>query len=304
MQKKRQPKPKPVPTVQEFIQKWEDDVHNQLTACKNLLFDCSPADKAFYRAKVNTLNDVLSHLQRRAVVRMRDRALRDQVTHLEMALQTTTRSHSEMAANYKVQRRINRDLNIQLNKQLQSMVKAEKEKDMLLHHMVTMEISCSCSEDRCLSDSVLEEQWTRVPSLRKPSFEVLKNKLIDQTETIARLSAKLLEAEKKLDTQRQKAKDELLAREKEWATRVEMLERHPRRLESSAGKGPKPQKQYFGQSHGRICASQRNETHDTRTRFCSKTRGWRGWSGSFLLLAATTKHKLTSVITVKSFDLC
>lgn len=245
MQKKKQILSKPVPTMQDFIQTWEVAVHNQLTASKNALRDCSPAEEAFYKDKVNTLSDVLSHLQGRGAVRMEDRALRDQNTHLKMVLQMVTSGSNKMAANYRVQRKFNKDLNTQLNKQVQSTRKERQENKMLLHQMKTMEISCSHSLDESVSDSDAEEEWAWVPSLQKPTFDMMTTRLIKQTETIAKLKVNLRAVERKLDAQRQQARCALLTMEQEWAERVETLERQLKSLESSSTNRPKSLKQLF-----------------------------------------------------------
>lgn len=245
MQKKKQLLSKPVPTMQDFIQTWEAGVHNQLTASKNALRDCSPAEEAFYKDKVNTLSDVLSHLQGRGAVKMEDRALRDQNTHLKMALQMVTSGSNKMAANYRVQRKLNKDLNTQLSQQLQSTRKERQENKMLLHQMKTMKISCSHSLDESVSDSDAKEEWARFPSLQKPTFDMMRSRLINQTETIAKLKVNLREVERKLDAQRREARGALLKREQEWAERVEMLERQLQSLESSSTNRPKSLKQLF-----------------------------------------------------------
>lgn len=245
MQKKKQLLSKPVPTMQDFIHTWEAGVHNQLTASKNALRDCSPAEEAFYKDKVNTLSDVLSHLQGRGAVKMEDRALRDQNTHLKMALQRVTSGFNKMAANYRVQRKLNKDLNTQLSQQLKSTRKERQENKMLLHQMKTMKISCSHSLDESVSDSDAEEEWARFPSLQKPTFDMMRTRLINQTETIAKLKVNLREVERKLDAQRREARGALLKREQEWAERVEMLERQLQSLESSSTNRPKSLKQLF-----------------------------------------------------------
>lgn len=241
MQKKKQQLCKHVPTMQDFIQSWELGVHHQLTASKNALRDCSPAEKAFYKDKVNTLSDVLSHLQGRGEVRMEDRALRDQNTNLKLALQMVTSGSKRMAANYRVQRKLNKDLNIQLNKQVQSAFKERQENKMLLHQMKAMRISCRDPHDA-------EKEWVGFPSSRKPTVDMLTTRLINQTETIAKLKVNLREVERKLDAQRQEASGALLIREKEWEERIERLERQLQSLEGSFSTRPKFLKQIF-QSH-------------------------------------------------------
>lgn len=248
MQKKKQLLSKPVPTMRDFIQTWKVGVHHQLTASKNALRDCSLAEEAFYTDKVNTLSDVLSHLQGRGAVRMEDRALRDQNTHLKMVLQMVTSDSNKMAANYRVQRKLNKDLNTQLNQQLQSTRKERQENKILCHQMKNMKISCSHRLDESVSDSDAEEEWARFPSLQKPTFEIMRTRLISQTETIAKLKVNLQDVERKLDAQRQEARGALLTREQEWAERVKTLERQLQNLESSSTNRLKALKQLF-QSH-------------------------------------------------------
>lgn len=251
MQKKKQLPSKPVPTMQDLIHTWEVGVHNQLIANKNALHDCSPAEKAFYKDKVNTLCDVLSHLQGRRAVRTEDRALRDQNTQLKMVLQKLTCGSNKMAANYRVQRKLNKDLNTQLSQQLQSTNKERQENKKLRHQMKTMKISCSRSLDEPASDSdvveekVEEEEWAWFSSVEKPTFDMMTTRLINQTETIAKLKVNLREAEGKLDAQRQEARGALLTREQEWAERVETLERQLQSLEASSTSRPKSLKRLF-----------------------------------------------------------
>lgn len=247
MQKKKRLLSKPVPTMHDFIQTWEAGVHDQLTASKNALRDCSPAEEAFYKDKVNTMSDVLSQLQGRGVVRMEDRALRDQNTHLKRVLQIATSDSNKMAANYRVQRKLKKDLNAQLNRQLQSARKEKEENKMLLHQMKTMKISCGHSLDKSVSDSDAEQEakWARFPSLQKPTVDSMRTKLIHQTETIAKLKVNLREVERKLDAQRREASGAWLTREQEWAERVETLERQLQSLESSSTNRPKSLKQLF-----------------------------------------------------------
>lgn len=228
--------------MQDFVQTWEVGVHNQLTASKNTLRDCSPAEKAFYKDKVNTLSDVLSHLQGRGAVRMEDRALRDQNTNLKMVLQMVTSDSKTMEANYRVQRKLNKDLNTQLKKQFQSTCKERQENKMLLHQMKAMKISCNHSLDD--SDLDAEKEWAGFPFLQKPTVDMI-TKLINQTETIAKLKVNLREVERKLDAQRQEARGALLTKEKEWEERIEKLERQLQSLESSFTTGPKSLKQLF-----------------------------------------------------------
>lgn len=247
MMQKKKLLSKPAPTMQDFIQSWEAGLHNQLTASRTALRDCNPAEEPFYQDKVDTLIDALSHLQGRGAVRMEDKALRDQNTHLEMVLQKARRGCKKMAASYRVQRKVNKDLNVQLNQQIQSTHKERQENKMLLHQMKTMEISCSHRLDEWVSDSdeEEEEEWAGLPRLQKPTFDMMTTRLIKQTEAIAKLKVNLREVERKLGAQRQEARGAFLAREREWAERVGRLERQLQRLEGSSANRPKSLKQLF-----------------------------------------------------------
>lgn len=242
MQKKKQLPSKPVPTMQDMVHTWEVGLQNQLRASKNALRECSPAEKAFYKDKVNTLSDVLSHLQGRGAVRMEDRALRDQNTQLKMVLQKVTRGSNKVAASYRVQRKLNKDLNTQLTQQLQSTNKERQENKKLRHQMKTMKISCSRTLGQPASHSdeeEEEEEWAQFSSVEKSTFDMLTARLIHQTETIAKLKVNLREVEEKLHAQRQEARGALLTREQEWAEMVETLERQLQSLQTPSSSRPK-----------------------------------------------------------------
>lgn len=246
MQKKKQLLSKPVPTMQDMVHTWEVGLQNQLRANKNALRECSLAEKAFYKDKVNTLSDVLSHLQGRGAVRTEDRALRDQNTQLKMVLQKVTRGSNKIAASYRVQRKLNKDLNTQLSQQLQSTIKERQENKKLRHQMKTMKISCcrTLGQPASHSDEEEEEEWAQF-SVEKPTFDMLTARLIHQTETIAKLKVNLREVELKLHAQRQEARGALLTREQEWAERVETLEKQLQSLQTPSSSRPKSLKQLF-----------------------------------------------------------
>lgn len=116
---------------------------------------------------------------------------------------------------------------------------------MLHHQMKTVKISCCQSPEESLSASEEVDERTRVPYLQRPTFEMMKTKLIEQTETIAKLKANLRKVERSLDAQHQETTEALLIREQEWKKRVEMLERQLQCLEGSTTRSLKSIKQLF-----------------------------------------------------------
>lgn len=107
---------------------------------------------------------MLNPLQGRGGVKT---ALGDQNTRLKMVLQRVTSASNKMAANYRDQRKLNKDPNTQPNQQLQSTRKEGQENKMLHHQMKTMEISSSHSLDKSVSasDEEEEEEQARIPLL-------------------------------------------------------------------------------------------------------------------------------------------
>lgn len=195
--------------VKTFTQDWEKDVRDQLAVTKTALMCCSQEERAFYKEKAKTLNDVLHVLQGKTP--MKKNNLRDETESLKTQLQQVTSDYEKTSANYTLHKTLNTDLKIQLDRQFKSTNDAVKENKVLQRKVQSMKDMYSERLKNSLSAKDGKRKKTGVPSLQRAAYQTLAATLSDQRQVIKKLRDNLSEAEKKLSISRHE-----IERMKDW----------------------------------------------------------------------------------------
>lgn len=191
---------KPTSNVKTFNQDWEKDVRDQLAVTKTALMCCSQEERAFYKEKAKTLNDVLHLLQGKTPVKKNN--VREETESLKTQLQQVTSDYEKTSANYTLHKTLNTDLKIQLDRQFKSTNDAVKENKVLQRKVQSMKDMYSERLKNSLSVKDGKRKKTGVPSLQRAAYQTLAATLSDQRQMIKKLRDNLSEAEKKLSISR------------------------------------------------------------------------------------------------------
>lgn len=191
---------KPTSNVKTFTQDWEKDVRDQLTVTKTALLCCNQEERAFYKEKAKTLNDVLHLLQGKTPVKKNN--LREETESLKTQLQQVTSDYEKTSANYTLHKTLNTDLKIQLNRQFKSTNDAVKENKVLRRKVQSMKDMYSQRLKNSLPVKDVKRKKSGVPSLQRAAYQTLAATLSDQRQMIQKLRDNLSEAERKLSISR------------------------------------------------------------------------------------------------------
>lgn len=186
--------------VKNFTQEWEKDIRHQLTVTKTALLCCRQEERAFYKEKAKTLNNVLHLLQDKTPAKKSN--LREETESLKTQLQQVTRDYEKTSANYTLHKTLNTDLKIQLHRQFKSTNDAVKENKALRCKVQSMRDLYSQRLKNSLVVKDVKRKKTGVPSLQRAAYQTLAATLSDQRQMIQKLRDNLSEAERKLSVSR------------------------------------------------------------------------------------------------------
>lgn len=182
--------------VKNFTQDWEKDVRDQLAVAKTALMCCSQEERAFYKEKAKTLNNVLHLLQGKTPVKKH--SVREETESLKTQLQQVTSDYEKTSANYTLHKTLNTDLKIQLNRQFKSTNDAVTENKVLRRKVQSMKDMYSQRLKNSLPVEDGKRKKAGVPSLQQAAYQTLTATLSDQKHMITKLRDNLSQAEKKL----------------------------------------------------------------------------------------------------------
>lgn len=186
--------------VKTFTQDWEKDVRDQLTVTKTALMCCNQEERAFYKEKAKTLNNVLHLLQGKTPVKKNN--LREETESLKTQLRQVTSNYEKTSANYTLHKTLNTDLKIQLNRQFKSTNDAVKENKVLRRKVQSMKDMYSQRLKNSLPLKDVKRKKTGVSSLQRAAYQALAATLSDQRQMIKKLRDNLNQAERKLSINR------------------------------------------------------------------------------------------------------
>lgn len=204
--------------IKTFTQDWERDVTNQLTVTKTALMSCSREERAFYKQKATTLNNVLYLLQGKTPLKKSNS--REEIELLKTQLQQVRSDYEKINTNYTLHKTLNADLKIQLNRQFKTTNDLTKENEVLRGEVQNMKDMYSQRLKNCLPVEDLERKKTGVQSLQQATYQTLAATVSNQRQIIQNLRDNLSEAERTLSIRRQEIES--------------MKDRYSHRLENSA----------------------------------------------------------------------
>lgn len=187
--------------VKTFTQDWERDVRDQLTVTKTALLCCSQEERAFYKEKAKTLNNVLYLLQGKTP--LKKTCFKDDSESLKTQLQQVISDYEKTSTNYTLHKTLNTDLKIQLNRQFKTTNDAVKENKVLRRKVQSMKDMYTQRLNNSLPVKDVKRKKTGVQSLQRAAYQTLAATLSNQKQMINKLRDNLSEAERKLSISRQ-----------------------------------------------------------------------------------------------------